>query len=299
MKNNNSTILKICFCALLCSHGANGQSLDTKIGSYGLALPKENVMLRATIDSHVQSILAEEGQFVRKGDVLIELKKDAALAKLQIAKLAVAEAGAKMSALAELEYAKSNYAKSKSLFQKKAINEKEFEEARLRLQSAKANLEIINETLASNQAKLELAHTELEDHFIRAPFDGQIAELRVSTGSAVSSNTDLVQVISSDKLRVNLYLPVGEAANFKHGDSFRLKVEEPFEDTYLDARLVFQSPMIDATTGAQRVTFEIDNRQRGLPAGISVTLVEAPSEPIGDWLIFHVNQAIQMFRLTF
>lgn len=299
MKNFILTVLLIAACVTLCPSSVDGQSFESNISSYGLAMPKDNVMLRSNIDSHVKTVLVHEGQWVRKGDVLVELNCETALAKLQIARLAFAEEGARLNAMAELDFANSNFEKSSSLFMQKAVNAKELEEAELRLRSAAASLKMIDESHSANEAKLKLAQAELEDHVIRAPFDGQVAELKVGVGSAVTPNTDLIQVISSDNLRVNLYLPVQVAGKLEQSGACQLKIEEPFRDLFLDAQIVFRSPIIEATTGAQRVTFEIDNRKHRLPAGFSVTLHNPMDDPVNQWLSMQAEYALKYFMAAF
>ncbi len=257
---------------------ANGQSLQTKISSYGLALPKDNVTLRSNIESHVEEILVEDGQFVRKGQLLVKLHCASALARQEIAELAAQDIGPKMSAMAELQFTRSNFQKIQELFHDKAVNDREFRESAYQVQRAKANLRTVKETKMSNQARLKLATAELDEHFIRAPFDGQIVDLKVSPGNAVNSNTDLLQIISSNTLRVDIYLSFQDTAELSVGQFCLLEVNAPMPGRQLEAKVVFQSPMIEATTGARRVTLEIDNRELRLPAGFTVRLVNTPNE---------------------
>lgn len=274
MKNPIQIIAMLVMALAVTAGQVAAQTYQTKVSSYGLALPKNNVTVRANIDSHIKHIVVAEGQFVTKGDVLVELECDSALAKREIARLAANETGAKMTAIAELKYAKSNFEKVSSLFHKNAVNDKEFREAQLRLERAQAQFKTAEEFLAANQAKLKLAEAELEDHFLRAPFDGQVVELQVSPGSAINSDTDLVRIISSNALRVELYMGLTESEKYGVGDVCPLKAQEPFNNASMQGTIIYRSPIIEATTGTRRVTIEIDNTDLQFPAGFMVSILE-------------------------
>ena len=300
MKNVLLTIL--CFATMAWfANAAGGQSYEARVRSYGLTVPSENVTLRSNMDSHVKKVRVREGEKVRRGDILVELKCDTALAKLRIAELAAKDVGTKLNALAELKFAKSRFAKIKALYRQKAVNKNEFQEALLRLESAEASLQIAKETHAANQARFELEKAEYESHFVYAPFDGEVVELIVNEGSPVTSSTDILRLASLDKLKVDLYLPLSETNALADGQRYALKIEEPFgiqHASVIESKLVFFSPIIEATTGARRVTLEIDNRKLQLPAGFSVTLLGEPLPQNNDWLEVGIRNSIGFIRST-
>ena len=255
------------------------QETYLKATSYGLALPKDNVTLRPNIDSHVRKVHVIEGQRVKKGDILVELDWEIARAKKKIAELSASERGAKLRAESELAFAKSSYQRFKRLSKTKAVNQREFEEAALRLETAAAQLQTAAETMSINLARLELAEAELNEYFIEAPFDGEVVLVGISEGSVVNSNTDLVKLIASDTLNVDLYLPIKHALQLEKGSVCQLKVREPFPGEVVEAKMTFRSPIIEATTaGSVRVAFEIDNRELKLPAGFAVELWSDPAK---------------------
>ena len=266
------------FVILLIAGVASGQTYQSRINSYGLALPKSNVIMRANLDSRIQEVHVREGQFVQAGELLVELNCDEATAKQEIARLSAEESGPLLNAQAELKFADYNLQKQTSLSHRNAVSKRELNEAWLRFESAGAQLKAAIEANATNQARLKLADAELENHFLRAPFKGQIVEVHVSIGSAVTTNTDVLQIIDSDHLRVDLYLATDETAGLNVGDVKLLEIREPFAGQKISGKVVFCSPLIEPTSGARRITLEIDNRELKLPAGFTVAL--AKSEPV-------------------
>ena len=51
-----------------------GQSRRQTIRMYGIAVPKDSVVLKSAVDGHVDQLLCYEGQFVKKGQVLVQLE---------------------------------------------------------------------------------------------------------------------------------------------------------------------------------------------------------------------------------
>lgn len=244
------------------------------ISMYGIALPKNQVMLRSSIEGHVRSVHVVEGQMVKKGDLLVELNCDAALAKRNIAKLAAEQTGEIASAKAELEFAEDNFERVSRLVSRKAMIERDLKEAQFQLDRARASFQTVVENIESNRARFELAQAELEQYYFRAPFDGQVTQISVTMGDSVSINTDMLQLVCMDKFRVELYLPLEVSKRIKIGQKHSLQIESPFAGKVVEGRVVYRSPLIEATTQTLRFIFEIDNQEYDLPAGFTVSLAE-------------------------
>ena len=270
---------------LLVAFGTGGASityaqttLSKRLPTYGLAIPKDQVTLRSAVNGHVQAIYCQEGQVVKQGEILVELDCGPARARQKIAKLEAESEGPLQNAKAELEYAQAHFQRMALLFKQKASSEREYHEAQLRLQNAEATLRIEEERMAANQARYELAAAELEQFFLRAPFDGMIVQIQTGTGASVSSSNDLVRLVSLDYYRVELFLPVVQANELEVDQMIPVQINGPMEQT-LEARVVYCSPLIEAATGTTRVVLEIDNRELQLPAGLTVSLVAEESQP--------------------
>lgn len=246
------------------------------VRAYGLTVPKDQVFMQAAIDGHVRQVFFSEGQFAKAGDVVIELSCEPAKARRKIAKLEAENTGLLAGAMAELEVAQSSFDRLATLRKQKAASEQEYNEAELRLKQANAAVKIERERLAANQARFELADAELEQFMLRAPFDGQVVQVQTGPGSPVSRSANLIQIVSLDTYRVDLFLSVAQANELEVGQTIPVQINAPFERS-ATARVVFRSPLIEAATGTARVVLEIDNRELKLPAGVTVSLTENDS----------------------
>ena len=274
MKRTSSITCLLVLLMLVADQAIAQPDFEMQLSSYGLAMPRDSVVLRSSIETWVERILVREGQYVAKGDLLVELHSDSARARCKIAKLEAEETGPRQNAEAELKYAKRYYQQIVTLAEQHAVNVRELNEASLRLESARAILKMEAEKAAVHQARHELAEAELNEHFIRAPFDGQITHLHLNVGDSVFSDTKILQLISADVLRVELYIGTGRAASLDVGDPCPLEIQEPFDKQIINATIVFRSPMIEATTGTLRFVMEIDNRELKLPAGFTVAVAD-------------------------
>ena len=230
-------------------------------------------MIRANVESHVARVLVIEGQHVKKGELLVELSCEIASAKNEVARLAAEERGPELIAKAELEFARRHFEQIASLYKKKAINENEFNEAELRFNIAKAKFRVATEQKHSNQARYSLSKAELSDYFLRAPFDGQVSRLKVGPGSIVSSHTDMLELMATDILKMDLYVSLDSSSSYSVGSLVRLRIHEPFRQI-VEAKVVYRSPKIEATTGSLRIGLEFENQELKLPSGITVSLAE-------------------------
>ena len=279
---NNFRVIVVFITLILTGSGtfSVGQTIPTStsptarsLTTYGLAVPKDQVSLQAAIDGHVGQIFFAEGQNVKQGDIVVQLECQPAKARLKIAQLEAANTGVLQNANAVLAAAESNFQRISTLHDQQASSELEFNDARLRLDNAAAALKIEQERLATNLARAELAAAELEQFLLRAPFDGQIVQVQTSVGASVSQNNQLIQIVSLDTYRIDLFLPIERANELIVGETTPVQINAPFNQS-VPATVLFRSPLIEAATGTTRVTLEIDNRKLRLPSGFTASLRE-------------------------
>ena len=133
---------------------------------------RNHVDVSALEDGYLKAIPIKEGQAVKAGDLLFEIKPILYEARWQ------AEVAERDLAQLELEY-------TKTLAAKKGVSQKE-----VQLYKAK---------LAKAQAKADLAEAELNFTKVTAPFDGIIDRLKTQQGSLVKEG-DILTTLSDNKV---------------------------------------------------------------------------------------------------
>jgi RND family efflux transporter MFP subunit len=157
--------------------------MDTTITSEYVCQIKSirNIELRAQEKGYLQNIYVDEGQFVKKGQLLFKI-----MPTLYEAELEKAEA--------EVNVAEIEVQNTQPLADKNVVSKNELAMAQAKLKKAKAEVTL---------AKAHLAFTE-----IRAPFDGLIDQLRLKLGSLVDEGELLTTL--SDNSEMWVYFNVSE-----------------------------------------------------------------------------------------
>ena len=154
-----------------------------------------NVELRARVQGFLERIYVDEGQVVKKGQILFKINDEEYRAEL-------AKATANLeSAIAEAKASELEVDRLKVMVDKKVISETELSVALAKLKAVNAKIE--QSRWAKSNASLRLSYTS-----VRAPFDGIIDRIPFKVGSLIDHGTLLTTV--SDIGEVFVYFNVSE-----------------------------------------------------------------------------------------
>ena len=155
----------------------------------------QNVELRARVQGFLERIYVNEGQVVKKGQVLFKINDEEYRAEL-------AKANANLeSSIAEAKASELEVDRLKVMVEKKVISETELSVAEAKLKAVNARIE--QSRWAKSNAELKLSYTA-----IRAPFNGIIDRIPFKVGSLIDHGTLLTTV--SDISEVFVYFNVSE-----------------------------------------------------------------------------------------
>ncbi|MCH7835065.1 MAG: efflux RND transporter periplasmic adaptor subunit [Proteobacteria bacterium] len=194
----------------------------------------------AKVDGEIRTILAEEGDEVRKGQVLARLDGDRLRLELR-------ESEAKLGKL-QRDYERNLDLKGKGL-----ISEGDFEKIKFEMDALQASF---------NLAKLELDYTQ-----IRAPIGGVIAERYIRLGNTIRVGDPVFRVTSLDPLVVYLHVPEREYRNIDSGQVVTIEVDALQGETII-ASVTRVSPIVDPETGTFKITIEIADKERRIKPGM-------------------------------
>jgi RND family efflux transporter MFP subunit len=138
----------------------------------------------AEVSGLVGVVHFEEGQRVKKKQVLVELGSDILRKSIQ------ATTASFEQILSELEIAGIDLKRSKELIKKKSISKQSYDANRYRVIG-------LEKQAASLKAEVERLEIELEKKIIRAPFDGIVIKRHVDRGEWISEG-DTVAIIGKD-----------------------------------------------------------------------------------------------------
>lgn len=147
----------------------------------------QHIELRALEKGYLQNIFVDEGQFVRKGQLLFQVMPFVYQAEVQ-------------KAAAEVSFSEIEYQNTKNLAEKNIVSPNE-----LALSQAKYN---------KAKADLALAQTHLRFTEIRAPFDGIVGRFMVRLGSLLDEGELLTTLSDNNKMWVYFNVPEAEYLDF-------------------------------------------------------------------------------------
>lgn len=155
----------------------------------------QNVELRARVQGFLERIYVDEGQEVRKGQILFKINDEEYRAEL-------AKATANLeSAIAEAKASELEVDRLKVMVEKGVISETELSVAEAKLKAVNAKIE--QARWAKSNAELRLSYTS-----VRSPFNGIIDRIPFKVGSLIDHGTLLTTV--SDISEVFVYFNVSE-----------------------------------------------------------------------------------------
>jgi len=148
----------------------------------------QHIELRAQERGYLEKIFVDEGQFVKKGQLLFQIMPKLYQAETQ-------------KAAAEASFAEIEYKNTKRLADKNVVAPNELAMAKAKLDKAKAELAL---------TQVHLGFTE-----IRAPFDGIIDRFHVRQGSLVDEGDLLTNLSDNSKMWVYYNVPEAEYLDYK------------------------------------------------------------------------------------
>jgi HlyD family secretion protein len=236
------------------------QTIVSSISTNGKIEPVDNFEAHAPAAVGVKSVLVKPGDQVRAGQLLIELddataRADAARAQAQLAAAqadlhAVRQGGTREEVLntqaqlakarTDRDSAERNLDAMQRLLEKGAASPQEVQAARLRLNSAEAEvaslqqkqterysqpeIERVEAEQAQARAALAAAEDLLKHTDIRAVRDGEVYNVPVRDGQFVNPGDLLVAVANLDRVQVRAFVD--------EPDLGKLKVNEPVQVTW-------------------------------------------------------------------
>jgi RND family efflux transporter MFP subunit len=176
--------------------------------------------LRAEASAVVLEVLKDNGDVVRRGDLLVRLDETAIRDNLNAAEDSARNAGF------QWEQAKRNLERLKTLRASGMATLQSIDDAEIRANSAQ------NEVSGAN-SRVALARQQLQRTLVRAPFDGVIGERKASAGDTASIGKELLKVIDPTSLRFVGRISADKAGQVQLGQSVRFRVngygDESFE----------------------------------------------------------------------
>jgi len=224
----------------------------------GHVMPYSTVTIRPQIGGVISRVHFQEGQEVKKGDLLFTIDPRPMQAALDAARAALARDQA------QLENAKIQFDREQKLFDQKLVSQDEFD-------TSKAGLDALIGTVAADHAAITNADLNLEFTGIRAPFDGRTGSLQFHEGNVVKAPDDTLLTINQiHPIYVAFAVPEQYLPEIKREMREKtLKVMATFQnmDAPPQGELTFIDNAVDTTTGTIQLKATFSNEDSTLWPG--------------------------------
>ena len=253
-------LVLVALCGVWWSAVAQGEGLGCLIQPY------QEAEIGSQVVGVIDHVLVERGDFVKKGQPVVQLSAEVERAALQAAKLK-AEATAELKAAASNhEFAQKKKVRTEDLYQKNFISQQATDQAVTEAQVAEMRLRQAREAQRLAQQELALAQAQVAQRTIRSPLSGVVVEKYLSEGERVEEKP-LVKVATIDPLKVEVIVPASYFSRIKQGMSATVKPDGA-DSEVRSAKVIVVDKVIDAASNSFRVRLELPNPNLSLPPGL-------------------------------
>lgn len=220
----------------------------------GTLTPLTQATVRAELGGAVLRVSAEQGQAVRKGQVLASIE-----APTQDDAVRSAESSVR-SEVQNLEQAQREVARAESLVKAGAIASRDVENARNAVITAESRV-------ADARARLSSARKGLADATVVSPISGIVADRPVNTGDVVAPGTPLYTIVDPASMQLEASVPSESLAAVRVGATVQFSVRG-YPDQAFVGRIERISPTADPVTRQVPIWVSVDNRGGRLVGGL-------------------------------
>ncbi len=218
----------------------------------GKITPQKEVYIVPKIPGVVNKINVAVGDYVKENAVLFTLENSEYLAQLNQAK-----SGYELSKKAQND-AQKNYSRIQALYNEGAVSLAQLEQAKLAWEGA--------DTSAA-AAGLALAQSAYDNTIIRAPMDGQVAELTLVEGAIASQGMAALRLLDAEKVKLEISVSEAYIGKVEAKQNVAVFVPSAGSEAFM-GEITSIAPAADTRTMSFPVVITLDNAEGALKPGM-------------------------------
>jgi len=245
----------------------------TLLNASGYVVAQRKAAVASKITGRLVYLGVEEGNRVKKGQVIARLENDDAVALRNRASANVnASRAALEQAVAEFDDAELNFKRMSKLSERGSVARSENDIAEARWKRAKAAVSAQRSSIKANEAALNEAEVMLEYATIRAPFDAvvltknaDIGDIITPLGAATTAKAAVVDIADMKSLQVEVDVSESNIGIVKNGQPCEIQLDA-MQDSRFRGAVHMIVPTADRTKASVmvKVAFK-ENDPRILP----------------------------------
>lgn len=215
------------------------------VNAGGKIYPEVEVKVSPDISGEIIELNVQEGDSVKRGQILARIyadvyssQRDQAAAQVAQSQATVANSSASIGALkAQLDQDKTTYNRNKELFDQKVISKSELEQYEVKMRSSQAqynaaqqNIRGLQAGVQSTRTQLSMANKNLGRATLVAPMNGIVSMLNVKkgervVGTAQMAGTEMMRVADMSMLEVRVDVGENDVVKVSIGDEADVEVD--------------------------------------------------------------------------
>ncbi len=284
-------------------------SINRQIATSGILEGWDDITITAEVGGTLEKIHIDEGQPVKKGELILEIEHASLQYQLASAEaglisaeqtLKIIETGVRPEEMAQInaqfesakinfKNAETNFTRMQELFDEGVISKAELDGAESQLAGAKAGYETalkskeladigarkedresVKAAVQNAKAQRDLLKNQYNKAFFHSPIDGTVAFIFVEKNEMVGLGTPLINIVTLDKLKLPISLNALEAADVKTGSDVKV-LPEAFAGDIFTGNIAKVDIKADIRTGTFGAEIEVPNPDGRLMPGMTAT----------------------------
>ncbi len=228
------------------------RNITEEVTASGKIQPETEVKISPDVSGEIVELYVNEGDNIKKGDLLLKIKPDIYLSAIDRTKASVNTAKANLAnSEAYLEQIKAKYTQAKKAFdrnkvlwEEETISDAEFESSlssyemvKAELEAAKKSVEGAGYSVQSAQATLSEALENLSKTIIYAPMSGTISMLNIEKGERVvgtmqMAGTEMLRIADLKRMEVKVDVNENDIVKVKLNDTALIEIDAYLGETF-------------------------------------------------------------------
>ncbi len=241
------------------------RTITQSVTATGTLDPEFKVVITPEVTGEIVKLPIKEGQYVKKGDLLAQIKSDAYRAQVEQSEAGLQNAKASLANnKAQLDKVTADYNRTKELHAKNLASDADLESAKSSFLSAQAAYQGAQAQIKQMEAALKVQTDQLSKCTIYSPMDGVVSQLNVQLGDRVlgsfySQGTNMMTVSDLKSMLAVVDVDENDVVLVSKGDTALVNIDA-FGDKQFKG-IVYQIGNTAVTTGTgtqeQVVNFEV------------------------------------------
>ncbi|MBC8181664.1 efflux RND transporter periplasmic adaptor subunit [candidate division KSB1 bacterium] len=215
---------------------------------------EQEVKVFSKIPDRILSFEKDEGDFVRKGEIIAKIEAT------KIEQAVIQAKAAAVSAKAQLVNLKSEYQRAQRLIKENAMSQQQFDGVKTQYEATQA---LVEQAVAAQVQ----AESQLSDANVTAPISGVIGNRYYEQGDMAAGPFPLVTVVQMNKVKVEVNAPEQDFGQLNVGQCANLHVLSYPNETFT-GEINKISPVLDPITRMGKIEILVNNEDKRLKPGM-------------------------------